>query len=339
MLCGHPYEGEGQSVTRATAKERERALLSIVYTADEVARFIDDERPDFTTPVLNNQAEQFGVEITEFYLSGSHARLQNIPGYAMDVFAGRYRHEEDRRELRVEEVTITPHDGGEDRHVPALVQHFPDLPEHLRILAATISKKSGKARKYRRLHHVNLVLVDYLQRWGTLTSNLVCKVLTSEHIPGAIWRAPFREVFYVTALGERWIYIPLVMHCLLAELFGFALVVGPHMPETADSLVRILEAFGHHLRRRSRSPVLACGFGAEYEILHRRYGLLLSDEKGIMVHDYQDMTYPGDVRELDSADPLPMSRRVLSQRLRRYHENHTFECDVAMPAKAMPPIA
>lgn len=324
-------------MTRATTKDRERAILSVVYTSDEVARFVDGEQPDFTAPVLNDSAERFGVEVTEFYLSGSHAHIRNLPGYVIDVLAGRYRHAKDRRELPVEEVTIKPHDGGEDRHVPALIQRFPDPPEHLRLLAATISKKARKARRYKHLHHLNLVLVDYLQRWGPLKSGSLCKLLTSEHLPAALWRAPFREVFYVTALGDRWVYVPLVMHCIVAELFGFALVVGPHLREETDRLLAVLEAFGHHLRRRSRAPVLARGVGAEYEVLHRRYGLLLSEEKGVVVRDYLDVTYPGDARELDPADPLPLRRRVLAQRLRRYHEAHTFECDVPAPVKARPP--
>ncbi len=324
-------------MTRATAKERERAILAAVYTSEEVARFVDGEQPDFTAPVLNNQAEQFGVEITEFYLSGSHARIRNIPGYVIDVFAGRYRHAKDRSELPVEEVTIKPHGGGEDRHVPALIQRFPDPPEHLRLLAATISKKAQKARRYKPLHHLNLVLVDYLQRWVPLKSGSLCKLLTSEHIPAAIWHAPFREIFYVAALSDGWVYVPLVMHCIMAELFGFALVVGPHLAGETDLLPKVLQAFGHHLRRRSRAPVFARGVGAEYEVLHRRYGLLLSEEKGVVVRDYLDVTYPGDARELDPADPLPLRRGVLAQRLRRYHETHTFECDVAAPVKVRPP--
>ncbi len=323
-------------MTRATTKERERAILAAVYAPDDVARFVDGEQPDFTAPVLNNQTEQFGVEVTAFYLSESHARLQNVDGYVTDVFAGRYRHVADRRDLLVEEVMITPYDGGDDRHVPGLIQRFPDIPEHLRLLTATINEKARKARKYRPLHHLNLVIVDYLQRWGTLKSGAGCKLLTSDHIPAAVWRAPFREVFYVTALAGRWIYVPLVMHCITAELFGFALVVGPHVPEKTDRLLAVLQAFGHHLRRRSRSPVMARGVDAEYEVLHRRYGVLLSSDQGVTVRDYLDVTYPRDAHELCLSDPLPLPRRVVAQRLRRYHKAHTFECDVAAPVKARP---
>lgn len=324
-------------VTRAATKERERAILRVVYTPDEVARFVDGEQPDFTAPVVNNHAEQFGVEVTQLYLSESHARLQNIPGYATEVFAGRYRHAKDRLALPVEEVTITPHDGSDDRRVPALIQRFPELSDHLRLVATAIGAKARKARRYRRLHHLNLVVVDYLRRWGNLEQASLCKLLTSQHIPATIWRSPFREVFYVTALRDGWVYVPLVMHCMMAELFGFAIVVGPHLQEPPDRLESVLKAFGHHMRRRSGAGVLARGVGPEYEILHRRYGVLLSDKKGVVVHDYLDVSYPGDARHIKRSDPLPFSRRVLAQRLRRYHETHTFECNVAAPANALPP--
>jgi hypothetical protein len=324
-------------VTRTATKERERALLEVVYTADEAARFAAGERPDFTSPVLGDESKRFGVEVTEFYLSESHARLRRLPGYVAELFAGRYRHANDRHELPVETVTLRPHAGGGDRELAALIQRFPETPEHLRLLAATISDKACKASRYKRLHHLNLILVDRLQRWGKLESGSLCKLLTSQHIPAAIWRAPFHEIFYVTALGDRWVYLPLVMHCIMAELFGFALVLGPHLPEKPDQLVAVLQAFGHHLRRRSRGGVLARGDGEAYEILHRRYGVLLSDAKGVVVHDYLDFSYPGDARELDEADPLPLSRRITAQRLRRYHDTHSFECDVVAVAKAVPP--
>jgi hypothetical protein len=234
-------------------------------------------------------------------------------------------------------VTITPHAGGDDRQVAALIQRFPETREHLRLLAETIREKGLKANKYARLQHLNLILVDRLQRWGTLTSGSLCKLLTSEHVPAAVWRSPFREVFYVTAPGDRWVYVPIVMHTMMAELFGFALVAGPYVPREHDCLRTVLEAFGHHLLRRSRGAVLARGDGAEYEILHRRYGLLLSDAKGVIVHDYVDFSYPRDSRALTAKDPLPLPRRVMAQRLRRYHDARSFECDVAAAAKAAPP--
>jgi len=324
-------------VTRTTAKERERTILGVVYTPDEVARFSDDERPDFTAPVQDEETKRFGVEVTEFYLSDSHARLRRIRGYVADVFGGRYRHARDRHELPIETVTITPHAGGDDRHVAALIQRFPETGEHLRLLAEAIRDKGLKAKKYATLQHLNLILVDRLQRWGKLTSESLCKLLTSEQVPAAVWRSPFREVFYVTALGDKWVYVPVVMHTMMAELFGFALVVGPHVPREHDCLKTVLEAFGHHLLRRSRGAVLVRGNGAEYEILHRRYGVLLSDEKGVIVHDYVDCSCPRDSRALSAKDPLPLPRRLMAQRLRRYHDAHSFECDVVAPAKAPPP--
>jgi len=51
-------------VTRPTAKERERAILGVVYAPEEVVRFSDDERPDFSATVRDDETKRFGVEVT-----------------------------------------------------------------------------------------------------------------------------------------------------------------------------------------------------------------------------------------------------------------------------------
>jgi hypothetical protein len=51
-------------------KDRERAVLQMVYDLDQFDSVRDSESPDF---ILQHRSEQeyFGVEITEFYLTES----------------------------------------------------------------------------------------------------------------------------------------------------------------------------------------------------------------------------------------------------------------------------
>ena len=310
----------------------------MVYGPGELGSLDDSEQPDFLA-TLPGSGDPFGIEVTEFYLSESDARLRNIRGYLSDIFNhGRYRHVVDRESLKVGEVTITPKDGGDGQRVPAIIQTFPDTLEHLRLLAEVIRSKGSKARRYQRLRHLNLVVLEHLHRWGTLSSASLCRTLTSAHIPAAFWRSPYREVFYVTSLSDdRWISVPLGLHCLLAEAFAFDRVIASSLKSTTERARKLLQALSHHLALQSALPVLTRGAGAEFEVLHRRYGLLLPPGKGTVVHDYADHAYPPDAWPLAPLPRWPLSRRTIGQRIRRHHEKHSFECDIVVPAKASPP--
>ena len=70
-------------------KDRERAILELVY---DVARFDsvrDSESPDFELR-YHNEEKYFGVEITEFYLCDSDARIKNIPATCLNCFLEAY---------------------------------------------------------------------------------------------------------------------------------------------------------------------------------------------------------------------------------------------------------
>ncbi len=310
----------------------------MVYGPGELGSLDDSERPDFIA-TLPGVGDPFGIEVTEFYLSESDARLRNIRGYLSDIFGhGRYRHVDDHKFLKVDEVTITPTDGGDGRRVPAIIQTFPDTSEHLRQLAEVIRSKGSKARGYQRLQHLNLIVLDHLDRWGTLSSASLCRTLTSAHIPAAFWSSPYREIFYVTSLsGDRWVYVPLGLHCLLAEAFAVDRVIASSLKPTTDHARELLQVLSHHLALRSVLPVLTRGAEVEFEVLHRRYGLLLPPGKGMIVRDYADHTYPYDACPLAPLSQSSLSWRIIGQRIRRHHEKHGFECDIIVPAKASPP--
>lgn len=58
-------------------KDRELQILKKIYNSNKIV-IKDHEQPDFIVEVDNTR---FGVEITEFYLNESVARLINYPGY------------------------------------------------------------------------------------------------------------------------------------------------------------------------------------------------------------------------------------------------------------------
>src|SRR5262245_59270866 len=92
-------------------KQREQAVLNTIYDRADYAEVMEYESPDF---LVRHAAAgpQFGVEITEFYLSGTHARLSRIPRYVREILStGGFRHLDDSTSLNVDEVVITPPEG------------------------------------------------------------------------------------------------------------------------------------------------------------------------------------------------------------------------------------
>jgi hypothetical protein len=74
--------------TRAdNEKQREREILDEVYADRTFCEIEPHEPPDFLIR-HHPRTERFGVEITEFYLTEGHARLERIEGYWADLLAG-----------------------------------------------------------------------------------------------------------------------------------------------------------------------------------------------------------------------------------------------------------
>ena len=61
---------------------------------------IHDDKPDFV--LTNKDDSKFGVEVTEFYSSGSTARIQNKYGYLDQLLkGGKFCHKDDIANLRM----------------------------------------------------------------------------------------------------------------------------------------------------------------------------------------------------------------------------------------------
>jgi hypothetical protein len=92
-------------------KSRERALLQTVYDMSAYGQVLESEAPDFQLK-RPGSPWSFGVEITEFFYSGSEARLDSIPDYFTKLLVGDPpRHREDIDGLAVSDVEILEPDG------------------------------------------------------------------------------------------------------------------------------------------------------------------------------------------------------------------------------------
>src|SRR6266516_4173393 len=206
-------------------KNKERTIFDFVYSDRVFDSVIPTEEPDFK---VKNADGEFGVEITEFYFSQSRARIKNIPGYFREIVdEKKYRHNDDIAPLEVKELTVIPGDNRRPSfQVDGIIEEQPSIDEYVNKISELIENKNRRFKKYiMGLNHVNLIIFDCEHRLLGTPKDKFHHLFFQPQLEKVLMNADFREVFFVTQLGElgssKYIYIPLKMLFLLAELFLF----------------------------------------------------------------------------------------------------------------------
>src|SRR5437764_672500 len=110
-------------------KQEERKLFDAVFGKLGL-EVMEGEQPDFICS--KDGVPCFGVEITEFFLTESGARLHKIGGYVSDLVAGgKYRHKDDIREIKVEEIMYQVAATGQTFPLKAIGRRIP--PHHVSV--------------------------------------------------------------------------------------------------------------------------------------------------------------------------------------------------------------
>jgi hypothetical protein len=88
----------------------------------------------------------FGVEVTEFYLTDSDARIRNIPGYMSSLFAGgQARHRDDVDALKVQNSALTRADGSEEEVIDVIRVN---CPRYLLMCGWSLPRLSARVRRW-----------------------------------------------------------------------------------------------------------------------------------------------------------------------------------------------
>jgi len=76
--------GRVMSMNAAEKKQDERRVFDLVYASERFDEVIPNENPDF---LLRREPGMpcFGVEITEYHVSETDARLDRLPAYSTDL--------------------------------------------------------------------------------------------------------------------------------------------------------------------------------------------------------------------------------------------------------------
>jgi hypothetical protein len=201
-------------------KERERAILNMVYGDGEFEEIVESESPDFRIR-KRGQALSFGVEVTEFYCSESNARIRNRPEYVTQILAEeRYRHKDDKIALPVCVATLV-RDGEPDREIRGIFQEVPRISEYAYMVAETIRGKGEKLEGYAaKLTHVNLIIFDMESLLFRIAAKDFYRYFFTSDIIAALRQSGYREVYLITRLEtDRWVYIPIKLVLFLSELY------------------------------------------------------------------------------------------------------------------------
>lgn len=220
-------------------KEAERKAFDAVFGRFNVA-VEESEEPDFLcTP---SSGDEFGVEVTEFFLTQSDARLRNIRNYATDLIAGAdYRHKDDQRNIVVKDIVLRRPSTGQETKMKAIPRSIPPHHQSIPKVLAAIAAKMAKYDRYaKRVTPIDLIVndVDLLLRFESVRQLL--RPIAFGDAFNSIVACPFREVYVVTVSKEKGdVCVPLRGNLFAGEIALFASVHHEHMQNTGtQSTVR-----------------------------------------------------------------------------------------------------
>ena len=313
-------------------KARERAILEMVYDIVQFDSVRDSESPDF---ILQHRSEQeyFGVEITEFYLTDSDARTRFIPGYVSSLFAGgQVRHKDDIDTLKVEKATLTRADGSGEETIDVIRRKLPEVSTYAQLVAAAIERKGQKMSSYTRgLSHVNLIVLDQEKRLTTASPERFYSQFYTSVLRDVLARTGFREVFFVTVLGDtKRVYIPLKALFLLSEFYMFYWALGQYEGDKEyDSIRTEVDLFVEFMLQRGVSIDILDSADEGVELLWGNNGISVNTS-GTTVTNYADFALP---RCIDTPDRCARSSLLdpsFLTFLEDFTEQNTFVSDMTV---------
>jgi len=314
-------------------KQRERRIFEMVYGNRSFDKIMANECPDFLVRQFP-ASPNFGVEITEVYNSETDARLDRISGYVNQLLdGGSFKHKNDRKTLNVTKVDIVRKDNSVvARNIPAIMQEVPPPSACAKQIAKRIRSKAERLQNAApRMTHVNLIIQDKTGLLRSLRTAAFYNIFFVPELISALAETPFREVFLVTVLEDKQVYVGLKMLYLLAEayLFNGAIVsqgFARELPPQADDI----ELFASYFASTVRSPVLIHRGAIGTEVIFGDSGILFQKHDTVTVRLHSDYPmHPSAVR------PCLQWEAILGigfhDAMNEYRKSHTFSTAAVFP--------
>jgi hypothetical protein len=277
-----------------TKKQRERDILDEVYAHRNLFEVQPHESPDFLLRTHPN-ANRFGVEITEFYLTQSEARLERIEGYFQDLLdGGDVRHKDDHANFKVTKVSITSKEGDvRATDVPVILHEGYRLGDFVAGVAETIGKKDRVIDDAPEgLTHINLIVRDRHQMLRSRSYRDFHFLCCTPELQQAVFTSRFREVFLITSFEEGEAFIPLKTVMTMAKIYmavGF-LEASDHK-DCIKTFNDFMRWFARYLSTIAAGEVRLREEGKDIEVLYGNSGFIITKSR-TTIHDHADFALP-----------------------------------------------
>lgn len=200
-------------------KEQELRLVQEVYHPSHELQFVPHERPDFLAK--RNDLTALGIEVTELFVDDTEARLQRIPDYPTSLLEGAdFRHKDDRRLLRVQQVTYQRPATGESTDIMAISRRTPSMGDRLGRLDQCVAEKLTKVSDYlSNCGEIDLIINDASDAFRFDQPDEFLRPFFRSAARRAIINGQFREVFLLTKRqgGDR-VCVPLRANAFVADV-------------------------------------------------------------------------------------------------------------------------
>ena len=227
-------------------KNQERKVVEMVFGNRSGMTILESERPDFICEV--SQEIKFGIEVTDFFLSESVARLRRIPNYAAELLTTKvYRHKDDRNRIRIGKVSYSNHQTGEEREFEALIGEKRTINDVVHRIKSSIEAKTAKSAGYS-IATVDLIVrdVDSLAEFNELEE--LMRVINLTGAENSILKSKFREIYLLTTTNGSWVCVPLRANLFVAEVMKFQTL----FKEYHDRAKRKTFSFAHYFTELAR---------------------------------------------------------------------------------------
>lgn len=276
-------------------KLKEKRIVNLIYHDNEYL-ITDSEEPDFILVHIRGNYS-FGVEVTEYYLNQSNARIRNISNAVAErIKLGDCKHNSDKNELRVENIKIASaaKRGKKGAQEVLTIQLPPDVEKYVEGLIGRIIDKNEKLKHYN-LSPINLILLDTENFFShTISRDEVYTQLFNAELKRQIINSGFREIYLITEVDKgKQIYIPLKMIYFLTELNLLMHFIDGNYPELRKLSAKEFLMIG--LQYFISQGIKGLGYAetdGNYQIAYSNYVVSLSPDKGFYLKDYFERDLP-----------------------------------------------
>ena len=194
-------------------KDRELQILKKIYNSNKIV-IKDHEQPDF---VIEADKVTFGVEITEFYLNESVARLINYPGYKERILNSKNNNVLDKNDIGVlsrHEMYILDKTDDKYKFLFDFVAvkyddnlNFNSKPSYEFIenkIIEIINTKNEKSKDYDTFDYNELII----QSMEMISEEYINKLSLSENVLDAVDKSSFKRMYlligkYLCVYGQN----------------------------------------------------------------------------------------------------------------------------------------